>query len=1135
MALHIVYGSQGNELIDDCLERIGAEVKLWPQKRAFLLVPEQTKADMERRVLRLLRQNRSRQGSEGTGDTLMLLDVVSFSRFSHRILSEIGEAGDEYIDDTLETMLIHGILREGRDDFRELSALSDRIGFVPEIQSVLGDFSRYHVTPDRLRQIGEAPVEPRFAAKMMDFALLIERRNARINELNLVSPAEDMKRLTDCLFAVQGKGTLAWPFNRISYLRDTSVYIAGFGRLRDFTPEETAVIEALSRTCSRVTITIPCDLRPYSKADIISGPAAFFFGRQTLFHLCGLFPTATVEHFAKESPRPPELATLAGSYAGIPPVVDHAKPHVLRPMLLPSPTEEVRFVAGEIRRLVLTEGYRYRDINVVLPDAKTYETVMHAVFAEFGLDPFLDKRRPLLETPLLRFVTSLLDLGISGWSFGPLMVCLKSGICHIPTQELDRFENFCLKYGFFRGYRLFDSSRFTPENDPDHAMQNLVDRVLRPLAVCVDTLTSAKTCRDKARSLLEFLSSYGSDARDRDTLPGIAGQIEALAAEWADQRDQDAALRLTASFNVLVELLNRLSGPVGDLPISLANFKGMLQAGLSSAYFGSIPSYLDQINISDTRRGALRPSKVLFMLGVSSDAFPYGKVKEGYLRGHERDILAEILGINFPSRARDQYYTDAAAAHALFDAPSDRLYLSCPQTKEPSEVFGRIAQLFPDHKIEMNPEVHEHDPRLFSRNALYRYIRSSLADPSADRLRLLSIARLLPGFDNELPAFLPESSVKIDQALLGVRYTGAQKMSVSQIETYAGCPYRHFSQYVLRLNERETYDAKVNISGTILHEVLENALNEYVEALATATSPEEKEAVREAFRQKDFASWAMRLSHDATDHSIEPIARDPLYRASEGNLMRRTATHSLRAIFRGDMLSDFEPRCTEWTFGRNGGPELVISTQNGRQIFLQGSIDRVDVDPKQDTFRVIDYKSGHKEVNYDALYHGLSVQLPVYLSAFRADNPTLAPAAAGYFRVTRPMVNIATTAYDRDAASIEPALRKTYKLRSIELDNETLSLAAHFAVEKVTEHCDRLFGGDFSVEPRQIGNQPATLPCRYCAYPSVCGIDVSRPSARRLGPLPTYADPEGKPLRYRKDRYRKFLQDRNAERGEDRK
>ena len=100
MALNILFGEHANELIDECLEKISAEARLWPQKRAFLLVPEQIKADMERRFLRIL--NKQNATYDSGFETLMLVDVVSFSRLSHRILSEIGSLSEEYLDDALE-------------------------------------------------------------------------------------------------------------------------------------------------------------------------------------------------------------------------------------------------------------------------------------------------------------------------------------------------------------------------------------------------------------------------------------------------------------------------------------------------------------------------------------------------------------------------------------------------------------------------------------------------------------------------------------------------------------------------------------------------------------------------------------------------------------------------------------------------------------------------------------------------------------------------------------------------------------------------------------------------------------------------------------------------------------------------
>ena len=83
----------------------------------------------------------------------MLVDVVSFHRFAHRILSEVGGYPQNFLDSSSKSMLIHQILSDGKEDFKVLSALSDRMGFVPDIENVLGDFSRYHVTAEKLHSI----------------------------------------------------------------------------------------------------------------------------------------------------------------------------------------------------------------------------------------------------------------------------------------------------------------------------------------------------------------------------------------------------------------------------------------------------------------------------------------------------------------------------------------------------------------------------------------------------------------------------------------------------------------------------------------------------------------------------------------------------------------------------------------------------------------------------------------------------------------------------------------------------------------------------------------------------------------------------------------------------------------------
>jgi len=111
LGLRILYGEHTGDLLDACLEEICSEAILWPQKRAFLIVPEQTKADTERSYLEVRQRMDAKKphpaGSDG--NALMLIDVVSFQRFAHRILSETGGFPEGFLDDASKTMIIHQI------------------------------------------------------------------------------------------------------------------------------------------------------------------------------------------------------------------------------------------------------------------------------------------------------------------------------------------------------------------------------------------------------------------------------------------------------------------------------------------------------------------------------------------------------------------------------------------------------------------------------------------------------------------------------------------------------------------------------------------------------------------------------------------------------------------------------------------------------------------------------------------------------------------------------------------------------------------------------------------------------------------------------------------------------------------
>lgn len=91
-------------------------------------------------------------------------------------------------------------------------------------------------------------------------------------------------------------------------------------------------------------------------------------------------------------------------------------------------------------------------------------------------------------------------------------------------------------------------------------------------------------------------------------------------------------------------------------------------------------------------------------------------------------------------------------------------------------------------------------------------------------------------------------------------------------------------------------------------------------------------------------------------------------------------------------------------------PPIKIILSNGEEINLIGRIDRVDVFEKgeESYIRIIDYKSGNKELKLEDVFYGLELQLLIYLDAILEsadkENTDIKPAGIFYFRIDDPIV-----------------------------------------------------------------------------------------------------------------------------------
>jgi len=217
--------------------------------------------------------------------------------------------------------------------------------------------------------------------------------------------------------------------------------------------------------------------------------------------------------------------------------------------------------------------------------------------------------------------------------------------------------------------------------------------------------------------------------------------------------------------------------------------------------------------------------------------------------------------------------------------------------------------------------------------------------------------------------------------------------SVSQMETFAACPFKHFATYGLRLEPAK--------SGC------------HVDRSRQCLPPDSRAADQADARRAGGWEWSKLENSDeiirtlADDIGKELRATSCSQRSgiSTCSIGSRRCSGCYRAQAAANKRGKFTPWKAELEFGdRKELPALQLKTPGATSSKLRGKIDRVDILEDQALFAVIDYKYRGETLALDHVEHGLSLQLLTYLVVIAKNGQTLAgkrltPAAALYVKL----------------------------------------------------------------------------------------------------------------------------------------
>ena len=774
-----------------------------------------------------------------------------------------------------------------------------------------------------------------------------------------------------------------------------------------------------------------------------------------------------------------------------------------------TPYAEAAYIAAQLKRWH-ENGMPWQHMAVAMADANAMSGILATTLAAAGVPHYIARKDSAVRHGLIRLLLGALRSATGGYATRDVLHMMKSGFSPLTMEEAHLLENYALQNGIDHGRWRKPFTR----GDMAEAAESLRVKLITPVEALHDRLKEAKSAAQSVEAvfrLLEDVHAYQTLLSREEALLSCN-----MGAEAATNRQV---------WQMVMDLLDQLHALLGDKRAAMKDIARFVTSGLTGASIASLPPQPEAVMIGEAGHLLTGRIDALVVCGMQDGAM--GSSQDSLLTEVERRALSEgherPIGLTRQETAalrQSDFYRTVAL-------PRENLLITFAQGGQdgtalrPASLVDDLLTLFPSLSVTGGVAADGSDALPLS--------PQMALDGLAPRLRALAdglVDALEPAWENALKwlwqsenwhertrQVLNAAVAGRPQTTLPLKITRSvftqDTVSISRLEKFASCPYQHFVDYGLKPVERETWAFEADDAGEFYHAALQGFAHAALEHPNWPDLPEEDiDALMDQVLAPLTAPW-----------QDGPLGDTPAMKL-QGEKLVRTVKRAAWLFTRQAKASHFRTVGEEVPFGTEGGlPPVVLTLKDGRRIALRGKIDRIDRwDGDEGMYlRVIDYKSAKKEIDPTRLYHGLQLQLMLYLQA-AAQGMHGNAAGAFYFRVNDPLVD----AEDVKSAA-EAAIAKTLQLKGVVLSdvkvveamdmegdalgkifnkNGTVAAAANaytseemqillnHTQQKAADLADGIREGDISVSPAEMKGWNA---CQWCSYAPVCGFDPASP------------------------------------------
>ena len=1085
MSLQFIIGGSGSGKSCYAYQNIIEQAGQHPEKFYYVIVPEQFTMQTQKTLVEM---------SPGKG--ILNIDILSFERLAYRVLEEVGGDSRTLLEETGKSMVLQKMVQQHGKELSYLGGQMRKTGYLDEVKSILSEFMQYDIQDSDVEEmIRDSADRTLLQMKLKDVSVLYQAFKGYLKD-HYMTGEEVMDALEKAL-----------PFS--GKLKNSVLLLDGY---TGFTPIQMRVVGELLTVCEKVMVTVTMDAaeslttrgKPYQ---------LFYMSRQMLHGLSGLTrdieePVLLKDVRKSRFAKAPALHFLEKNIFRYRKNVYRRKQDEICMFSAVNPLSEMEETARRIARLVREKGCRYGEIAVITGNLEEYGNLARQVFEESDIPYFIDEKHTVLMNPFVEYFRAALEMAVQDFTYESVFRYLRCGMSCVTREEADLLENYVLALGI-RGFKHWDEKWVR------------IYRGMPPESI--QTLNEIRECfADETRELALSFKGGKKTVREYCTIlyefavkSQVQQKLKDQEKKFRELGDKAMEKEYAQIYGIVMELLDSMVEILGDEVVNRQDFRQLLETGLTQAKVALIPPSMDQVLVGDMERTRLKDIRALFFVGVNEGNIPKNTSGGGILTELDREFFEE-KGVQLAPEPKELMNMQRFYLYLNMTKPRELLCLSFCQSDSqgkalsPAFLVNNIQDMFPEMEIRQcgdlnNPMellelpgismdyfLRELSGEAYQQNPVFQELYSWYLESPVYRTVVEKLVRA---------AFSERPSDQIGKAVAGILYGEISPYSATRLERYAACAFAHFLQYGLKVTERAEYEFRAMDMGNVMHMALEKfAVELRKEGLDWAELTEEE-------RNQLIDSCLDQVSADYGNTILKSSARNEYMIERTRRILHRTVWALQEQLKHGD----FRPEGFEVIFGG-------------------GRIDRVDImeEPEKNRVyvKVIDYKTGNTSFDLLALYHGLQLQLMIYLDGAlqveqrKYPDKEIVPAGVFYYNVKDPMIQEKIHA---DVESVSSQMLKKLKMNglvqadddvSFRIDNTLSSIPVSvnkdgsfsrrssvasrkqfdalgaYVRQKICDIRESILDGNAAVEPYELGKKNA---CTYCAYSTVCGFDRKIP------------------------------------------